>query len=114
MGSLPIWLRIDGDDEAVQEAALRIVPIYEAILREREFQTEKYGEVVDQHGMAGPGGHDLTGWLLVLDKELAEAKTAATGHGKRTATGRNTTRAELIQIAAVCVAALEQHGLEGK
>jgi hypothetical protein len=80
--------------------------IFNAIVRERQFQDQKYGPV--NRG----GGHDLTGWLIVLQKELAEAMEAATGHGKKSRTGRNTVRAEILQIAAVAVAALEQHGLD--
>lgn len=77
--------------------------IFEAIIKERQLQDAKYGS----------GGHELPGWLLVIEKELAEAKDAATGQGRRKKeTGRNSTRAELLQIAAVAVAALEQHGLD--
>lgn len=94
--------------------------IFAAIVHEREFQDQKYGPVVEpmhDSGLLkatrpGPGGHELPGWLLVIEKELAEAKEAATGHGKKERTGRNSTRAELVQIAAVAVAALEQHGVE--
>lgn len=90
--------------------------VFRAIAIERQFQDRKYGPVTFLYDSPtqrhGPGGHELPGWLLVIEKELAEAKEAATGHGKKERTGRNTTRAEILQIAAVCVAALEQHGLE--
>ena len=81
------------------------------ILAERDYQNEKYGPVgTPDH--CGPGGHSLAGWLIVIEKELAEAKDAATGNGRREKTGRNTTRAEIVQIAAVCFAALEQWGMD--
>lgn len=80
------------------------------VMEERAHQDRKYGPVgTTEH--PGPGGHDLSGWLIVIEKELHEAKEAATGHGRRNNTGRNSTRAEILQIAAVCFAALEQHGL---
>src|SRR2546430_15978414 len=97
--------------------------IWAAILKERTYQDDKYGPVLEQSMnldgggyhpgpmIQGKGGHELAAWLLVIEKELNEAKEAATGGGL-TRTGRHTTRAELVQIAAVCVAALEQHGLE--
>lgn len=81
--------------------------VLQAVLEERAYQDKKYGPPVK-----GRAGHELPGWLLVVEKELNEAKEAATGHGRERATGRHTTRAELVQIAAVCIAALEQHGLE--
>lgn len=80
--------------------------IFTAVLRERKHQDQKHGTIDDE------GGHELPGWLLVIRKELREAEEAATGHGKRTRTGRNSVRAEILQIMAVCCAALEQHGLE--
>lgn len=98
------------------------VAIFEAIIREREFQTDKYGLVLIERPKhretwpteyaQGPGGHELAAWLLIVEKELDEAKNAAVHGGFQKATGRNSIRAELIQIAAVCVAALEQHGVE--
>lgn len=106
------------------ETYRRLTAVLEAIGRERSFQTEKYGNVIDPtvnieagppviDGWSdGPGGHELPGWLLVIRKELREAEEAATGHGKREKTGRNTVRAELVQIAACAIAALEQHGVE--
>lgn len=95
--------------------------IFEAIIEERMHQDKKYGPVLESDGAwkgeprfrQGPGGHELPGWLLVIRKELREAEDAATGSGPTARAGtRHSTRAELVQIAAVCVAALEQHGLE--
>jgi hypothetical protein len=97
--------------------------IFEAILREREFQDKKYGPVLEptysleggekvvDGQVQGPGGHELAAWTLIVEKELDEAKDAAIHGGHQKPSGRNGIRAELIQVAAVCVAALEQHGV---
>lgn len=89
--------------------------IYIAIGEERKHQDAKYGDVlIDTAGptpIQGSGGHELGAWLVILERELEEAKSAVV-HGGNHAKGRDTIRAELVQIAAVCVAALEQHGLE--
>lgn len=105
-----------------QEAAARLQPIFAAILRERAFQTDKYGPVImeNANGMAvhdhnrpvqGRGGHELGAWLVILESELNEAKVALVHGGSKTTKGRDTIRAELVQIAAVAIAALEQHGV---
>lgn len=90
--------------------------IFSAILDERNFQDEKYGPVTTgthpAHIVQGPGGHELGTWLIILEKELEEAKKAAVHGGSKDTSGRNSIRQELVQCAAVCVAALEQHGLE--
>lgn len=72
----------------------------DAVLGERKFQDAKWG-TVDEHG------HTLGEWILIAEAELAEAKEALIKGG----TGRNSVRAELIQTAAVLLAALEQHGV---
>lgn len=101
-----------------------LMEIMAAVGRERRFQDEKYGPVLRNdykaevvpatdvtHAVQGPGGHELAAWLLVIEKELDEAKDAAVHGGFAKPTGRNTVRQELIQIMAVCAAALEQHGV---
>ena len=70
----------------------------EAIALERQYQNKKHG--ID--------GHSIGSWLLILEFELNEAKQAAI----RPSFGRDNVIAEIIQIAAVAVAALEQHGVE--
>lgn len=45
-------------------------------------------------------------WILLMESELAEAKHALIKGGR----GRDTVRHEIIQVGALCVAALEQHG----
>lgn len=101
-----------------------IAGIFEAIVKERLFQDEKYGEVTTYKPVfdncpagewkleQGPGGHELGAWLIILEKELDEAKDALVHGGSKTTKGRNTIRSELVQLAAVAVAALQQHGLE--
>lgn len=73
-----------------------------AVLKERDFQDKKFGS------LNNGGGHTLGEWLLLIEAELAEAKHAIIKGG----TGRNSLRSEIIQVAALCVAALEQHGVE--
>lgn len=98
-----------------------IAGIFEAIVEERGFQDKKYGAVTAYGTLdgfnkgqvvQGPGGHELGAWLIILEKELDEAKDALVHGGGKTAKGRNTIRSELVQLAAVAVAALQQHGLE--
>lgn len=81
--------------------------IFEAIAKERLFQDGKYGS---PHGPRG--GRELAAWCLVIGKELREAEDACTHGGHQRPDGRNSIRSELVQVAAVCVAALEQHGLK--
>lgn len=70
-----------------------------AILKERDFQDQKYG-----HPDVNP--HSVGAWLLTIEFELNEAKLACAKGGK----GRDNVINEVIQIAALCVACLEQHG----
>lgn len=74
----------------------------EALLDERNYQDEKHGPL-----HAG-GSHTLGEWILLIEAELAEAKQALIKGG----TGRDTVRHEIIQVGALCVAMLEQHGCE--
>lgn len=72
-----------------------------ALLDERRFQDLKWGPI--NNG----GGHTLGEWILLIEAELAEAKEALIKGG----VGRNSIRSELTQIGALCLAALEQHGV---
>lgn len=122
-------MKIDISEPTTPEsiaAANRLAPIFNAIVREREFQDDKYGPVILPRPTVKEledilacrpdgrknGGHELGAWLIILEKELDEAKDALVHGGGKTAKGRNSIRSELIQLAAVAVAALEQHGLE--
>lgn len=71
-----------------------------AIAREREFQDKKHG-----HPETNP--HSIGAWLLVIEAELAEAKRACIKGGE----GRDNAISEIVQIAATCVACLEQWGV---
>lgn len=73
----------------------------EAILKERQWQDKKHG-VIEEHG------HTVGEWILIAERELAEAKEALLKGG----TGRDRPLHELVQVAATCVAALEQHGVD--
>ncbi len=75
--------------------------VYIALDDERDYGDHKHGPIT------GTGGHSLGEWVILAEAELAEAKLALIKGGK----GRNSLRSELLQVAAVCVAALEQHGL---
>ncbi len=72
-----------------------------AIGRERLFQDGKYGPLADG------GSHTIGEWILLIEAELAEAKNALIKGG----IGRDSVRSELVQVAALAVACLEQHGL---
>lgn len=75
--------------------------VINVVLEERDFQDEKWGPIDENP-------HDLGTWLLLIESELDEAKLAAVKGGK----GRNAVRHELVQVAALCMAALENHGLD--
>lgn len=74
--------------------------VYRAIDAEREHQAQKYG---------ADRCLSLPGFLLVIELELAEAKLACVKGGD----GRHSALAELVQVAATAVAALEKYGIEG-
>ncbi len=70
-----------------------------AIMEERQFQNQKHGTVEDVP-------HSLGEWVLLIEAELEEAKRALIKGGS----GRDSVRSELIQVAALVFACLEQHG----
>ena len=73
--------------------------VFEAIQRERTYQDAKWGTIEQRP-------HTVGEWLLIAESELQEAKTAwCKGHGDAGALE------ELIQVAAVAVACMEQHGI---
>lgn len=78
----------------------RQLAVMVAIGEERKFQDQKHGHPDDNP-------HSIGAWLLVIESELNEAKQAAIKGGD----GRNNVINEIIQIAATCVACLEQHGV---
>jgi hypothetical protein len=71
---------------------------FAAIDRERAWQEHKWGTIAEHP-------HTVGEWLLILQSELDEAKQGwVKGNGDYDALR------ELVQVAAVAVAALEQHG----
>jgi hypothetical protein len=76
--------------------------VYAAITAERNYQDNKWGTIAE-HPQSIPG------YLLIIRKELEEAENG----WMKNVRGRDSALAELIQIAAVAVAALQQHGFEG-
>lgn len=75
--------------------------VIDAVMIERQFQDEKHGNIEDFP-------HEKGTWLLLIEDELNEAKEGLIKGG----IGRNSFRQELLQVAALCIATLEQHGLE--
>jgi len=74
--------------------------VFQAICAEREYQDEKWGA----HKPLS-----LPGFLLVIERELQEAKEG----WLKNHTGRNAPLNELVQVAATCFAALERYGVTG-
>lgn len=75
-------------------------PAFEAIcsiMDEREFQDRKFGP---------DSRHTIGEWILIMEAELAEAKVALIKGG----VGRNSVLQEIVQVCAVGVACIEQHG----
>lgn len=78
----------------------RRTDVYIAVSRERAYQDHKWG-TIQEHP------HTVGEWLLIAEHELQEAKEAwCTGRGDAGALE------ELLQVIAVGVACLEQHGVE--
>lgn len=73
--------------------------VFVAITNERAYQDKKWG-TINQHP------HEVPGWLLIMERELQEAKDAWT-----TQRGDRAALMEILQVAAVAVACLEQHGV---
>lgn len=80
--------------------ALSFQEVVDLVVAERSFQDWKHGTIDDNP-------HQIGGWLLLLEAELNEAKKAAIKGG----TGRDSVMAEIIQIAALAMAAVEQYGV---
>lgn len=73
--------------------------VMSAILEERLYQDAKWGTIVEHP-------HTAAEWLLIIEGELVEAKQAW-----QKGTSDQLALSEVLQIAAVAVACLEQHGL---
>jgi len=80
--------------------------IHEAIEKERMYQDDK-------HGSPEENPHSVAVWLLLMQAELNEALNSAIKGG----VGRDNVIKEVIQVVALGIACLEQHGvkeLEGR
>lgn len=73
--------------------------IYQAISRERTFQERKWGTNAEHP-------HDVGAWLTIMRVELVEAE-----RDWCTANGHKKALTEILQVAAVAVACMEQHGV---
>ncbi len=73
--------------------------VFDAIVAERAYQDEKWGTIKDNP-------HTIPEWILIMEKELAEAKAA---YFQRPADREMLD--EIRQVIAVGVACLEQHGV---
>jgi hypothetical protein len=73
----------------------------EAFVDERQFQDKKWGPLSDG------GSHTIGEWILLMEDELAEAKRALIKGG----TGRDSVLMEIVQVGALALACIEQHGL---
>ncbi len=71
----------------------------ELFIVEREFQDRKHGSI-----RLTP--HTIGEWILIMESELAEAKVALIKGGK----GRDSVLSEIVQVGAVALACIEQHG----
>lgn len=73
--------------------------VYAAIDKERHYQDVKWGTLADHP-------HEVGGWLTILRNKMHDADTAWCGRR-----GDELALCEILQIAAVAVACLEQHAL---
>lgn len=78
-----------------------ILEVFDAIIEERRHQDDKYGSVNARKTA-------LNEFFKIIQLEIQEAFI---GFCKNTE-GRHSARSELVQVAAVAIAALQQHGLE--
>ena len=75
--------------------------VFKAITEERNYQDQKWGTRF----------HDVGAWLLIMESELEEAKSAwCKADGKADVRSLE----EIIQVAAIAVACLEHHALENQ
>ena len=86
--------------EECYDAVLSRSEVYSAINKERDHQDNKWGINKPQ---------SLPGFLVVLEKELQEAKDAWV----KNVEGEHAALNEIVQIAATAVACLEKYGVTG-
>jgi hypothetical protein len=73
--------------------------VFDAVMREREYQSDKWG-TLEEHP------HTVGEWLLILESELNEAK-----QGWVKGKGDSDALKEILQVMAVACACIEQHGI---
>ena len=85
--------------------------VFGAIEREREYQDAKWGTVIQNP-------HDEGDWVEIMQQELNEAKSAWRGYQPTSHLARRKsveygteTLKEILQVVAVGVACLQQHGI---
>ncbi len=81
-------------------AKLAINAVFDLVETEREFQDHKHGPIASNP-------HTVGEWILIMEAELQEAKVALIKGGK----GRDSVLYEVLQVVAVGVACIEQHGM---
>lgn len=79
-----------------------IEEVFEKIKAERSYQDAKWGSLEEKN-------QELAGYLVIIEKELEESKNG----WMKNKDGRDSALAEIVQIAAVAVACLQQYGFEG-
>jgi hypothetical protein len=82
------------------------------IMTDSPMQTEAFAAVIDERNFQdrkfGPGSkHTIGEWIIIMELELAEAKLALVKGGA----GRNSVLNEIVQVCAVGIACIEQHGV---
>lgn len=85
-----------------ESQSIEIDNIFKLIKAEREKQDLKYGSLESKN-------QSVAGYLLIIRKELEEAENG----WKNNIQGKHSSLSEIKQIAAVAVACLQQHGIEG-
>lgn len=73
--------------------------VFAAIARERAWQDQKWGTIAEHP-------HEVGGWLTLVRKELREAEDAWCSQR-----GDASALEELLQVAAVAIACIQQHGI---
>jgi hypothetical protein len=81
---------------------LTMEQVFELIKNERIHQDNKWGTIDER-------SHEIAGWLLILRKELEEAEIGWC----KNLEGKHSSLRELVQVAAVAIACLQQYGSEG-
>jgi NTP pyrophosphatase (non-canonical NTP hydrolase) len=76
--------------------------VVESLKQEREHQDKKWGSLEEKQ-------QTLAGYMLVIKKELAEAEDG----WMKNIEGKHSALSEIRQVAAVAIACLQQHGIEG-